>query len=46
MGQVSLEDFVSTVSNRFDLVLAAAFRARQPSGGAEPAVERNRKRMQ
>ena len=36
MARVTVEDCVDKIPNRFDLVLAAGFRARQLSGGAEP----------
>ena len=42
MARVTVEDCVDKIPNRFDLVLAAAFRARQLSGGAEPLLERDR----
>jgi DNA-directed RNA polymerase subunit omega len=42
MARVTVEDCVDKVSNRFDLVLYSAYRARQLSGGAEPLVERDR----
>jgi DNA-directed RNA polymerase subunit omega len=42
MARVTVEDCVDKVSNRFDLVLLAAQRARQISGGAELTVERDR----
>lgn len=42
MARVTVEDCIDKVSNRFDLVLYSAFRARQLSGGAEPLVERDR----
>ena len=42
MARVTVEDCVDKVSNRFDLVLYSAFRARQLSGGAEPLVDRDR----
>jgi DNA-directed RNA polymerase subunit omega len=42
MARVTVEDCVDKVSNRFDLVLLAGFRARQLSGGAEPLVDRDR----
>jgi DNA-directed RNA polymerase subunit omega len=42
MARVTVEDCVDKIPNRFDLVLAAAFRARQLSGGAEPMLERDR----
>ena len=42
MARVTVEDCVDKVSNRFDLVLLAAQRARQISGGAELTIERDR----
>jgi DNA-directed RNA polymerase subunit omega len=42
MARVTVEDCVDKVSNRFDLVLFAAQRARQISGGAELTIDRDR----
>ena len=42
MARVTVEDCVDKVSNRFDLVLFAAQRAREISGGAELTIERDR----
>jgi DNA-directed RNA polymerase subunit omega len=42
MARVTVEDCVDKVSNRFDLVLYSAYRARQLSGGADPLVDRDR----
>lgn len=42
MARVTVEDCVDKIPNRFDLVLSAAQRARQISGGAELLVERDR----
>ena len=42
MARVTVEDCVDKVSNRFDLVLYSAYRARQLSGGSEPLVDRDR----
>ena len=42
MARVTVEDCVDKIPNRFDLVLMAAFRGRQLSGGAEPLVDRDR----
>src|SRR6201995_3994358 len=42
MARVTVEDCVDKIPNGFDLVLAAGFRARQLSGGAEPLLERDR----
>ena len=42
MARVTVEDCVDKIPNRFDLVLLAAQRARQVSGGAELTIERDR----
>jgi DNA-directed RNA polymerase subunit omega len=42
MARVTVEDCVDKVPNRFDLVLYAAHRARQLSGGADTLVDRDR----
>ena len=42
MARVSVEDCVDKVPNRFDLVLLAAQRAREISGGAELTLDRDR----
>ena len=42
MARVTVEDCVDKVANRFDLVLIAAQRARQISGGADLTIERDR----
>ena len=42
MARVTVEDCIDKVSNRFDLVLVAAQRAREISGGAELTVDRDR----
>ena len=42
MARVTVEDCVDKISNRFDLVLLAAHRGRQLSGGAETLVDRDR----
>ena len=42
MARVTVEDCVTKVSNRFDLVLFAGHRARQISSGAELKIERDR----
>lgn len=42
MARVTVEDCVDKVSNRFDLVLLAAERARAISGGAELTLDRDR----
>jgi DNA-directed RNA polymerase subunit omega len=42
MARVTVEDCVDKIPNRFDLVLFAAQRARQISGGAELTIDRDR----
>lgn len=42
MARVTVEDCVDKIPNRFDLVLMAAQRARQISGGAELTIDRDR----
>ena len=42
MARVTVEDCVDKISNRFDLVLLAAQRARQISGGADLTIDRDR----
>lgn len=42
MARVTVEDCVDKIPNRFDLVLLAAHRARQISGGAELTLDRDR----
>lgn len=41
MARVTVEDCVDKISNRFELVLAAAQRSRQISSGAPPEVDRD-----
>ena len=42
MARVTVEDCVDKIPNRFDLVLFAAQRARQVSGGADLTIDRDR----
>jgi DNA-directed RNA polymerase subunit omega len=42
MARVTVEDCVDKIPNRFDLVLLAAQRAREISGGAELTLDRDR----
>jgi DNA-directed RNA polymerase subunit omega len=42
LARVTVEDCVDKVTNRFDLVLLAAQRAREISGGAELTLDRDR----
>ncbi len=42
MARVTVEDCIDKITNRFDLVLLAAERAREIAGGAELTVDRDR----
>ncbi len=42
MARVTVEDCVDKVPNRFDLVLLAAQRAREISGGSDLTIDRDR----
>ena len=42
MARITIDDCLDRIENRFDLTLAAAYRARQLSTGATPYVEQNR----
>jgi DNA-directed RNA polymerase subunit omega len=42
MARVTVEDCIDKITNRFDLVLLAAERAREISGGAELTIDRDR----
>jgi DNA-directed RNA polymerase subunit omega len=42
LARVTVEDCVDKVTNRFDLVLLAAQRAREISGGADLTIDRDR----
>ena len=42
MARVTVEDCVDKVSNRFDLIVFAAQRARQISSGADLTIDRDR----
>jgi DNA-directed RNA polymerase subunit omega len=42
MARVTVEDCVDKIPNRFDLVLLAAQRARQISGGSDLTIDRDR----
>ena len=46
MARVTVEDCVDKIPNRFDLVLMAAQRARQISGGADLTIDRDREKNQ
>jgi DNA-directed RNA polymerase subunit omega len=42
MARITVEDCMSRIPNRFQLTLAAAYRARQLTLGGTPLVEANR----
>ena len=42
MARITVDDCLKIVPNRFDLTLAATYRARQITNGATPMVEANR----
>jgi len=42
MARITVEDCLRIIPNRFELTLAATYRARQLSQGATPMVEANR----
>lgn len=42
MARITVDDCLKVVPNRFELTLAATYRARQLINGAAPAVEANR----
>ncbi|WP_028455323.1 DNA-directed RNA polymerase subunit omega [Chitinilyticum litopenaei] len=39
MARITIDDCLSRIPNRFDLTLAAAYRARQIENGSTPQVE-------
>jgi DNA-directed RNA polymerase subunit omega len=42
MARITVDDCLKSISNRFELTLAATYRARQLATGATPLVEGNR----
>jgi len=42
MARITVDDCLKVVPNRFELTLAATYRARQITNGATPMVEANR----
>ena len=42
MARITVDDCMKDINNRFELTLAATYRARQLSLGATPMVEPNR----
>ncbi|WP_348945834.1 DNA-directed RNA polymerase subunit omega [Chitinibacter sp. FCG-7] len=41
MARITVEDCLDRIPNRFDLTLAAAYRARQLENGSSPQVDNN-----
>ena len=41
MARITIEECLQRIPNRFDLTLAAAYRARQIENGSTPQVENN-----
>jgi DNA-directed RNA polymerase subunit omega len=42
MARITIDDCLTSITNRFELTLAATYRARQLATGASPQVEGNR----
>ena len=42
MARIAVDDCLQRIPNRFEMTLAATYRARQLSAGASPLVEPNR----
>jgi DNA-directed RNA polymerase subunit omega len=42
MARITVEDALNFIPNRFDLTLAATYRARELANGATPKVEANK----
>lgn len=42
MARITVDDCIELIPNRFQMTLAATFRARQISAGAAPMVDANR----
>ncbi|MEK7231381.1 MAG: DNA-directed RNA polymerase subunit omega [Pseudomonadota bacterium] len=42
MARITVDDCLKVIPNRFELTLAATYRARQITNGAAPMVEANR----
>ncbi len=42
MARITVDDCMKHINNRFELALAATYRARQLANGATPLVEPNR----
>ena len=42
MARITVEDCLRIIPNRFEMALAATYRARQLSNGSQPMIETNR----
>ncbi|HEX5464119.1 MAG TPA: DNA-directed RNA polymerase subunit omega [Burkholderiales bacterium] len=42
MARITVDDCLKYIPNRFEMTLAAAYRARQLANGAAPSIETNR----
>jgi DNA-directed RNA polymerase subunit omega len=42
MARITVDDCLRVIPNRFDMSLAATYRARQITNGAQPMLESNR----
>ena len=42
MARITVDDCLSSITNRFELTLAATYRARQIATGASPQIEANK----
>ena len=42
MARITVDDCLKVIPNRFELTLAATYRARQITNGASPTIEANR----
>jgi DNA-directed RNA polymerase subunit omega len=42
MARITVDDCLQQIPNRFEMSLAATYRARQLTNGAQPALEPNR----
>ena len=42
MARITVDDCLKQIPNRFEMSLAATYRARQLANGAQPTVEANR----
>ncbi|MBK8015422.1 MAG: DNA-directed RNA polymerase subunit omega [Betaproteobacteria bacterium] len=45
MARITVEDALHSIANRFELTLAATYRARELANGATPQVEANKDKV-